>query len=59
MKKITLPEWHRFIDENYVSEARIEAIAQKMKQPGQLLTEKELAIYQSKAEQIEARLKEI
>jgi hypothetical protein len=59
MKKITLPEWHRFIDENYVSEARIEAIAQKMKQPGQLLTEKELAIYGSKAEQIEARLKKI
>jgi hypothetical protein len=59
MKKITLPEWHRFIDENYVSEARIEAIAQKMKLPNQLLTEKELAIYQSKAEEIEARLKEI
>lgn len=58
MKKITLPEWSRFIDENYVSPERILNIAQNMKS-GKLLTEKELAIYQSKAEQIEAQLKKI
>jgi hypothetical protein len=58
MKKITLPEWARFIDENYVSPERILNIAQNMK-AGKLLTEKELAIYQSKAEQIEAQLKQI
>lgn len=58
MKKITLPEWLQFIDENHVSQARIEAIAQKMKQ-NLLLTEKELAIYQAKAELIEAQLKRI
>ncbi len=56
MKKITLPEWYRFIDENHVSPERILAIAQKMKQ-NLLLTEKELAIYQAKAAQIEAQLK--
>lgn len=51
-------EWNQFINLNKVSPYRLECIANKMK-AGLLLTERELAIYQAKAQQIEAILKGI
>lgn len=56
MAKINIQEWLQFIDQNLVTETRIEEIATKIIK-GELLTQKELAMYQSKAERIEAKIK--
>jgi len=58
-KPLKNQEWNQFINLNQVSQFRLECIAKKMKHPDQLLTERELAIYQAKAQLIEEILKTI
>jgi hypothetical protein len=57
-KPLKNQEWNQFINLNQVSNYRLECIAYKMK-ANQLLTERELAIYQAKASLIEQILKTI